>query len=184
MIDYIMPVDYKYIDNIDSRLMSTLGYDIIKELELNFSGQRLLESKILMINEVSYVKNLNEAQVKDLFEEFNTTEENFFCETCIEFIKKLFNASSGNFFAMQTARDCFSDYILKPTLNPYNRLESINKRISLSIDEDCILSVLVPVIAAGTISRKSIFNSNRKCFYGDTVCIKNNFVSIANNYFI
>lgn len=53
MSDYIMPVEYKYIGDIDSDIISkcnneNIGNDILNDLRYWFSGQRLLESKILI----------------------------------------------------------------------------------------------------------------------------------------
>lgn len=83
MTDYIMPVEYKYVDNIDSKIIHILGHGILEKLNYFFSGQRLREAKILMINEAQYIRNLDEIQMKNLISDFNATDMEGFFNVCI-----------------------------------------------------------------------------------------------------
>ena len=189
MTDYIMPVEYKYVDALDSKLISTLGgYNFIKELNYFFFGQRLIEAKILMINQAQYMRNLNEAQEQNLISDFNAVDIDGFFNVCIQHIRRLFDASEGNFFAMQTAKDVFNNHEFSPRLSPYSSLYNINNKILDKPELSRVLSVLVPAVSMRTtLSSRSFYsNPDPQCFYGDKAFLKitDPFRDIANNYFI
>jgi hypothetical protein len=188
MTDYIMPVEYKYVDNIDSKLISVLDYDIIRELNYFFSDQRLLEAKILMINEVQYIRNLNEVQKTNLIADFNSVDIDSFFYVCIQCIRRLFDASEGNFFAMQTARDAFSEYVFRPRINYYSTLNNIDNKILGRSELSRVLAVLVPAVSMrNTSSLRTFYNSpDPQCFYGEKALLEvaDPFIGIANRYFI
>lgn len=188
MIDYIMPVEYKYVDNIDSKLISILSYDIIKELNYFFSSQRLIEAKILMINEAQYVRNLNEVQKANLIADFNAVDISGFFYVCIQCIRRLFDASEGNFFAMQTAMDSFNDYAFRPQINYYSALNNVDNKVLGNSELSRVLAVLVPAVSMRTtVSLRTPFiPSSPQGFYGEKALLEvlDPFIGVANRYFI
>ena len=186
MTDYIMPVEYKYVDNIDSKLMSILGYGIIKELNYFFSGQRLIEAKILMINQTQYMRNLNEAQERNLISDFNAVDIDGFFNVCIQHIRRLFDASEGNFFAMQTVKDSFNGYMFTPRINSYTLLNKSNNIALNKLELSKVLAVLVPAVSIRNMSSSLTCNPDPQGFYGDKAFLKviDPFMDVANNYFI
>ena len=188
MINYIMPVEYKYVDNIDSKLISILSYDIIKELNYFFSDQRLIEAKILMINETQYIRNLNEVQKTNLISDFNAVDIDGFLYVCIQCIRRLFDASEGNFFAMQTAMGSFNDYAFRPKINNYSTLNNVDNKILGSSELSRVLAVLVPAVSMRTTgSLRTVFSGpDPQCFYGEKALLEviDPFIDAANRYFI
>lgn len=189
MADYIMPVEYKHIDNTDSMLISFLGHGILEKLNYSFSGQRLIEAKILMINEIQYMKNLNEIQVKNLISDFNAVDVDGFFNVCIQHIMQLFDVSKGKFFAMQTVRDLFKGHSFKPQMNFYSSLNNIDDKISGRPELSRVLAILIPAVSMRNMifSRVPHKGSEPQAFYGDKA-----FLDVAdlfgedviNNYFI
>ena len=188
MINYIMSVEYKYVDNIDSKLISILSYDIIKELNYFFSDQRLIEAKILMINETQYIRNLNEVQKTNLISDFNAVDIDGFFYVCIQCIRRLFDASEGNFFAMQTVMDSFNDYTFRPQINNYSTLNNVDNKILGSSELSRVLAVLVPAVSMRTTgSLRTVFSGpDPQCFYGEKALLEviDPFIDAANRYFI
>ena len=193
MTDYVMPVEYKYVDNIDSDIISicnndNIGNDILNDLRYWFSGQRFLESKILIKNELQYMRNLNEAQVNNILHDFKVKDKNeFLCNTCILKIKHLFDVSEGNFFAMQTAKDTFNNYTFSPRLTSYALADNLGRLNSSRPDKDAVLAVLVPACSSNSINYSNSYKKkDSKCFYGDFAFLElsDGFSDILNNYFI
>ena len=189
MTDYIMPVEYKYVDNIDSKIIHILGHGILEKLNYFFSGQRLIEAKILMINEAQYIRNLDEIQMKNLISDFNVVDMEGFFNVCIQYIRQLFDVSKGKFFAMQTVNDLFKDYSFKPQMNFYSSLNNIDDKISGRPELSRVLAVLIPAVSMRNMifSQTPYKGPEPQAFYGDKA-----FLDVAdlfgeaviNNYFI